>query len=37
LIGWVKDDAGYIAARIAEFQGSKRHPEGTSVSAGHLP
>ena len=37
LIGWVKDDAGYIAARIAEFQESKRQPEGTPVSAERLP
>ena len=31
LIGWVKDDAEYIAARIAEFQESKRQPDGTPV------
>jgi len=37
LIGWVKDDAGYIAARIAELRESRRQPEGTPVSAGHLP
>jgi putative flavoprotein involved in K+ transport len=37
LIGWVKDDAEYIAERIAEYQESKRHPAGTPVSAGHLP
>jgi hypothetical protein len=37
LIGWVKDDAEYIAERIAEYQESKRQPAGTPVSAGHLP
>ena len=35
LIGWVKDDAEYIAERIAEDQGSKpRQPGETPVSAG---
>ena len=37
LIGWVKDDAEHIAAWIAEFQESKRQPEGTPVSAERLP
>jgi putative flavoprotein involved in K+ transport len=37
LIGWVEDDAEYIAERIAEYQESKRQPAGTPVSAGHLP
>jgi putative flavoprotein involved in K+ transport len=35
LIGWVKDDAEYIAEQIAEYQGSKpRQPGETPVSAG---
>ena len=35
LIGWVKDDAAYIAERIAEYQESKaRQPGETPVSAG---
>ena len=35
LIGWVKDDAEYIAARIAEYQESKaRSPRETPVSTG---
>ena len=35
LIGWVKDDAEFIAERIAEFEGSKAAPsEGTPVGAG---
>ena len=35
LIGWVKDDAEFIAERIAEFEGSTAAPaEGTSVGAG---
>jgi putative flavoprotein involved in K+ transport len=33
LIGWVKDDAGFIAERIAEDQGSKPQPGETPVSA----
>ena len=38
LIGWVKDDAEYIAERIAEDQGSKAPQSGEAqVSAGHLP
>jgi putative flavoprotein involved in K+ transport len=37
LIGWVKDDAEHIAARIAEFQESKRQPGGIPVSAERLP
>ena len=35
LIGWVKDDAEYIAQRIAEYQGSKVGPSvETPVAAG---
>ena len=35
LIGWVKDDAEYIAERIAEYQESKaRSPGEPPVSAG---
>jgi putative flavoprotein involved in K+ transport len=35
LIGWVKDDAEFIAERIAEFEKSKAAPaEGTPVAAG---
>ena len=35
LIGWVKDDAQYIAERIAEYQESKARPSAeTAVSAG---
>ena len=38
LIGWVKDDAEYIAERIAEYQESKtRQPGETPVSAGQPP
>jgi putative flavoprotein involved in K+ transport len=33
LIGWVKDDAEFIAERIAEFQKSKAAPERTPVAA----
>jgi hypothetical protein len=35
LIGWVKDDAEFIAERIAEFETSKAAPpEGTPGAAG---
>ena len=38
LIGWVKDDAEYIAERIAEYQESDtRQPGETPVSAGAPP
>ena len=38
LIGWVKDDAEFIAERIAEFHGSKaRQPGEDPISAGHRP
>jgi putative flavoprotein involved in K+ transport len=33
LIGWVKDDAEYIAERIAEYQAPTRQPGETPVSA----
>ena len=38
LIGWVKDDAEFIAERIAEYQESKARPAAeTPVGAGRLP